>query len=202
MKVAIIDYDMGNVASVQKALNYLGISNSITRDFDDIKIADCILLPGVGAFQQGMSNLEQFGLTELLTDQVLTNNKPFLGICLGMQLIATTGYEPVKTPGLNWIQGTVVKIPSNGKRIPHMGWNDITATKSIYLNNLSDPNFYFIHSYHFQVEDESVVSSTIEYGETLVSSIEKDNIFATQFHPEKSQKTGLNVLKNFFNIHA
>jgi len=202
MKVAIIDYLMGNVASVQKALNYLRISNIITNDFNEIRKANCIILPGVGSFQQGMLNLEKLGLIEVLTEEVLLRKKPFFGACLGMQLIAMTGNEPVQHPGLGWIKGEVVKINNNGKRIPHLGWNNPIILKDTYFKNLYNPDFYFIHSYHFEVKEPGVVSSTVEYGETLVSSVEKDNIFATQFHPEKSQHAGLTVLKNFLDRHA
>jgi glutamine amidotransferase len=202
MQVAIIDYLMGNVASVQKALNFLRVPSSITNDFTEIRKADYIILPGVGSFQQGMYNLEKLGLVEVLTEEVMHRKKPFLGACLGMQLIACTGYEPVQHPGLGWIKGEVVKIKSNGKRIPHLGWNNPTILKDTYFKNLTNPDFYFIHSYHFQIEEDDVVSSTVEYGETLVSSVEKDNIFATQFHPEKSQHAGLTVLKNFLDRYA
>lgn len=202
MKAAIIDYEMGNVASVQKALNYLNIPNEITNNHEQISSADVIILPGVGSFEKGMQNLHRLNLIQVLTDQVIHRKKAFLGICLGMQLIATTGYEPVKTPGLNWIEGEVIKIPQNGKRIPHMGWNEITVVNDRYFGNLPGRDFYFIHSYHFKVSDRKLVSSIVNYTDTLVASVQKDNIFATQFHPEKSQKTGIALLKFFFNNNA
>lgn len=202
MEVAIIDYQMGNVASVQKALHYLNIRSVITSKEEQIRSADFIILPGVGSFEKGMQNLHTSGLSAILTEEVIQNGKPFLGICLGMQLIATTGYEPVKTPGLGWIEGEVVKIVSPGKRIPHMGWNNVEVLQDTYFKGLENPDFYFIHSYHFQVQHPQVISTRVHYGVPLVSSVQKDNIFATQFHPEKSQKTGLAVLKNFFQLHA
>jgi len=202
MKVAIIDYGMGNVASVQKALDYLNVSNKVTNNVQEIKSAQAIILPGVGSFRRGIENLNQLKLSEVLTNEVIGNKKPFLGICLGMQLIARTGHEPVKTDGLNWIPGEVMKISDMGKRIPHMGWNNISVVKGKYLKNLNNQDFYFTHSYHFQVADETVITSTVDYGIKMVSSIEKDNIFATQFHPEKSQIAGLTALKQFFSIHA
>lgn len=202
MSVAIIDYKMGNVASVQKALSYLKMPSVITSDFDQIRQADFIVLPGVGSFEKGMQNLHESGLSALLTEEVVQNKKPFIGMCLGMQLIATTGYEPSKTPGLGWIEGEVVRIVAPGKRIPHMGWNNIHIKDDTYFKDIPGSDFYFIHSYHFQVRDERTVSSVVEYGIPITATVQKDNIFAAQFHPEKSQKAGLAVLKNFFQIHA
>lgn len=200
--VAIIDYGMGNVASVQKALGFLNIESVITRDHDVIKNASYIVLPGVGSFKQGMANLHEFGLIDLLNTEVLQNKKPFLGICLGMQLLATEGTEPEITPGLGWIAGKVIKIEAPGKRIPHLGWNNITITNGGYFNNVGALDFYFIHSYHFDVANKQEVAATVNYGPDLVASVQRDNIFATQFHPEKSQNAGLQVLKNFFLHNA
>jgi glutamine amidotransferase len=193
---------MGNVGSVQKALNYLKIPSVITSNFDQIRSADFIILPGVGSFEKGMDNLRSSGLAELLTEEVMHNKKPFMGMCLGMQLIATTGYEPVKSPGLGWIKGEVIKIISPGKRIPHMGWNNISIQNDYYFKDIPSTDFYFIHSYHFQVAEENAVSATVDYGIPLTACVQKDNIFAAQFHPEKSQKAGLTLLKNFFQLHA
>lgn len=192
---------MGNVASVQKALNFLNVSNKVTKDFEEIDNSRFIILPGVGSFNQGISNLQSEGLFDFLTVQVLEKKKPFLGVCLGMQLIASRGTEPVETRGLGWIKGDVVKIEAPGKRIPHLGWNTV-STKSKYFQGLDNPDFYFIHSYHFVVTEPACVSGTVNYGPDLVATVEKDNIFATQFHPEKSQDAGLKVLKNFFELNA
>jgi imidazole glycerol-phosphate synthase subunit HisH len=202
MSVAIIDYGMGNVASVQKALNTLNLESRVTKDFAEIDRSKYIVLPGVGSFNQGISNLKKDGLFDFLTDQVLQKKKPFLGICLGMQLIATKGTEPFDTDGLNWIEGEVIKMDIKDKRIPHLGWNNIEPKNERYFFNLSLRDFYFIHSYHFKVTDASCISSTVNYGTEMVSSVQKENIFATQFHPEKSQEAGLKLLKNFFDLNA
>jgi imidazole glycerol-phosphate synthase subunit HisH len=200
--VAIIDYGMGNVESVQKALNFLNIASIVTREFGEINKADVIILPGVGSFRQGMVNLHKFGLVDLLTYEVKEKRKPFIGICLGMQLIANHGTEPIDTPGLGWIDGQVIKIEAVDKRIPHLGWNTIKIHNSTYYKGLTSFDFYFIHSYHFDVSDKQYIAATVNYGIELVASVQLDNIFATQFHPEKSQQAGLQVLKNFFAINA
>lgn len=200
--VAIIDYGMGNVASVQKALNFLKIESIITNNHQLISNAEYIILPGVGSFKKGMMNLKEKELDTLLTEEVIRKKKKFLGICLGMQLLIENGTEPVNTKGLGWIKGTVKKFDVPGLRIPHMGWNNITVLNEKFYKDLSDFDFYFIHSYHMVPEDRSVISATVNYGGDVVASIQKDNIFATQFHPEKSQIAGLMVLKSFFNQHA
>jgi len=200
--VAIIDYGMGNVASVQKALNYLKLENEVTKDAVRIEKAKYIILPGVGSFQQGISNLRKDGLDAILNVQVLDKKKPFLGICLGMQLIASIGTEPDECEGLNWIQGMVTRLQDTGKRVPHLGWNNIEVHDSPFFKNIPDLNFYFIHSYHFQVKDESCISATVNYGMEIVAAIHKENILATQFHPEKSQQAGIQLMKNFFEYFA
>lgn len=197
--VAIINYGLGNLASVQKALNFLKIENKITDNHNEIKSADFILLPGVGSFAHGMNNLKEKGLVDVLNEEVIGKRKKFMGICLGMQLIAETGTEPEVTPGLGWIKGTVKKIEADGLRIPHMGWNNIEVTNQNYFNNLDKKDFYFIHSYHFVPENKSVVAATVKYGQSLVAAVQNENIFATQFHPEKSQQAGLDLLKNYFS---
>jgi imidazole glycerol-phosphate synthase subunit HisH len=199
--VTIIDYGMGNVASVQKALKFLEVECEVTNDHEKIKAADCILLPGVGSFKQGMTNLHKLGLTELLTDEVVNKKKKFLGICLGMQLIASKGTEPEPTDGLGWIDVEVIRLELKDKRIPHLGWNNIEVKKGGFFKNVEDPNFYFIHSYHFKVNNPDQVSSTVNYGIEIVSSVSHGNIFATQFHPEKSQTSGLAVLSSFFKLN-
>ena len=173
---------MGNVASVDKAIRHLGHESLITNDSKEINDSDCIILPGVGAFAQGMENLNKLGLTELLNIAVIENKKPFLGICLGMQLIATKGYEPYPTNGL--------------------GWNEITVKNNSFLNEFDQKDFYFIHSYHFSVKKSEDIAATVNYGNTYVAAIQKDNIFASQFHPEKSQSSGLSLIKMFLNLYA
>lgn len=197
--IAIVDYGMGNVASVQKALNFLSLQSIITNDHKLIAESNYIVLPGVGSFKQGMANLKEHKLDELLTHLVINEKKNFLGICLGMQLIAEYGNEPDRCKGLGWIKGEVKKIDAPHLRIPHMGWNDIEIKNATYFNGIISNDFYFIHSYHFEVTDTNDISSYVNYGDKLVSSIQQENIFATQFHPEKSQDSGLQLLRNYFS---
>jgi glutamine amidotransferase len=197
--IAIVDYGMGNVASVQKALNFLSLQSIITNDHKLIAESNYIVLPGVGSFKQGMANLKEHKLDELLTHLVVNEKKNFLGICLGMQLIAEYGNEPERCKGLDWIKGEVKKIDAPHLRIPHMGWNDIEIKNATYFNGIISNDFYFIHSYHFEVIDTNDISSYVNYGDKLVSSIQHENIFATQFHPEKSQDSGLQLLRNYFS---
>lgn len=196
--VAIIDYGMGNVASVQKALNFLKIENIITSDHNEISASTAILLPGVGSFKQGMANLNERGLVELLTKEVIENKKKFLGICLGMQLIMDQGSEPEVSKGLGWISGEVIKFELENLAIPHMGWNSITNKNNKYFNDLDQSDFYFVHSYHVVPNDKSTIVATVNYGFEVVASLQNNNIFATQFHPEKSQNAGLELIKNYF----
>lgn len=200
--VAIIDYGMGNVASVQKALNFLNIESIITNDHSIIKDSSVILLPGVGSFAQGMINLQEFNLVEILNNEIIIHKKPFLGICLGMQLIMQKGNEPYECSGLGWIKGEVKKFNTSNISIPHMGWNNIDVLNDTYFNKLTSQDFYFIHSYHVEVSNIQHVAATVNYGQDVVASIQKDNIFATQFHPEKSQNNGLTLLKTFFELNA
>ena len=200
--VAIIDYGMGNVASVQKALNYLNVKSVITNEHSVIKDSTVILLPGVGSFAQGMQNLNERNLVNLLTEEVLVNQKPFLGICLGMQLIMERGNEPYECKGLSWIEGEVKKFEILDLNIPHMGWNNIQVLNNKYYGNLENSDFYFIHSYHVKTTNDQDIAATVNYGFDVVSSVQKNNIFATQFHPEKSQAAGLSLLKTFFDLNA
>lgn len=200
--VAIIDYGMGNVASVQKALNFLKIENVITGDHEIIKKAKTILLPGVGSFAQGMKNLNDRGLVELLTDEVVVKKKKFIGICLGMQLVMEKGIEPFECKGLGWVKGAVVKFELQELNVPHMGWNNIQILNDTYFKECKTDDFYFIHSYHVVPENKEDIAATVNYGFDVVASIQKDNIFVTQFHPEKSQNAGLSILKTFFEIDA
>ena len=203
MQVSIIDYNMGNLESVNKALSILNINSIVTNNQEDIANSDIILLPGVGAYKAGMEHLHELNLVDFLHDQVMVKKKPFLGICLGMQLISSFGNEPVKTQGLGWIEGEVIKIDFDKLRVPHIGWNEISIKQEDYFpKNLESKDFYFIHSYHFKPEDPSCISSTVIYGEEIVAGVKKDNFFAMQFHPEKSQNSGLNLLDNYFKEHV
>jgi glutamine amidotransferase len=202
MSVAIIDYGMGNLASVQKALKKINIESVVTNDIDLIGSSKYMILPGVGSFAQGMEHLEKLNLVKTVQEQVLEHKKPFFGICLGMQLIAKTGTEPVVTNGLGLIDGQVLKIEEPGLRVPHLGWNTLIAKKDSFFSEYNDRDFYFIHSYHFKVSDIEKVAATVSYGSEYVAAIEFENIHATQFHPEKSQAFGLAMLKKFFDKHA
>ena len=193
---------MGNVASVKKTLDFIGIESVISNLEKDFKDSDFIILPGVGSFKQGMDNLNKLNLVNILNNEVLIKKKPFLGICLGMQLIAQTGTEHGITAGLGWIEGTVLKIQSNNLRIPHLGWNNLVSTTDSILKSFNGKDFYFIHSYHFDVTKTENVAATVNYGKKYVAAVQKDNIFATQFHPEKSQEQGIKLLKYFFDYNA
>ena len=200
--VSIIDYGMGNLASVQKALNFLNVKSVITNEHSVIKDSSIILLPGVGSFAQGMENLNERNLVDLLTEEVKIKKKPFLGICLGMQLIMEDGNEPYECKGLGWVEGEVKKFELLDLKIPHMGWNNIQILNNKYYNNLENSDFYFIHSFHVKTKNDQDIAATVNYGFDVVASVQKDNIFATQFHPEKSQGAGLSLLKTFFELNA
>ena len=202
--IAIIDYGMGNLRSVQKGFEKVGFDAVVTADPRVVLEADRVVLPGVGAFPDCMRNLEQGGFVEPLL-KVLQDGRPFLGICLGLQLLFTESEEFGVHKGLNIIPGRVVRFPEGmtegGEelKVPHMGWNQISIKRRPpALQGIEDgANFYFVHSYYVQPEDTSVVATTTGYGIEFCSSIWKDNIVATQFHPEKSQEKGLAILKNF-----
>lgn len=202
MKVAIIDYGMGNVASVQKAFTHLRCESVITNQKNEIEKATHIVLPGVGSFKQGMDNLKNSGLNNLLYESVIEKKKSFLGICLGMQLLAVKGTEPSICDGLGWIKGEVCKIQETALMIPHLGWNQIEAKKNSSMSIFNEKDFYFIHSYHFNTTEEEDVIARVTYGKKYVAAIQKLNILAVQFHPEKSQKNGLELLKNFIGTNA
>lgn len=203
--IAIIDYGMANLRSVYNALQATGADGHVTANPDDLKKADAIVLPGVGAFGDGMRNLRQAGFVEAMEEEVLHKGKPFLGICLGMQLLATTGLEHGEHAGLNWVPGVVDRIPVPQKdpalRVPHVGWNDVRFLQGdgLYAGLGETQAFYFVHSFTYFPEQWEVVSGTCSYGLDLVASIEADNISATQFHPEKSHKVGLAVLNNWYS---
>lgn len=201
--IVIIDYGRGNLRSVQKGFEKVGWEALITRDTQKIRDARAVVLPGVGAFRDCMKNLERFDLVDPILDSI-RNGKPFLGICLGLQLLFSESEEFGSTPGLNVFQGKVRRFPSDipamrGLKIPHMGWNSIRIRHtSPVLDMIPDDSFfYFVHSFHVIPDDPGLVCTETEYGITFVSSIQKDNVFAAQFHPEKSQRTGLHLLKNF-----
>lgn len=198
--IIIVDYDMGNVGSVKNALDFLGAPSLLSRDPKDLEAASHIILPGVGAFGDGITNLKKCGLISVLASEALGKKKPFLGICLGMQLLAATGEEGGTHAGLGWIQGRVRHFDIDQKkfRVPHMGWNDVRSKPEAKLfKDISSSIFYFVHSYVFEPKDKDVVSATCEYGEMFAASVQKGNLFGVQFHLEKSQKSGLAVLKNF-----
>lgn len=202
--VVIIDYGMGNLFSVENALQSLGAKVKISNQEQDIVNAERLILPGVGAFPDGMNNLQKLGLREVLNREVLEKGKPILGICLGMQLFATTGEEYRLTEGLDWIPGRVRKfiISDPNLRIPHIGWNDVApAENSPLFKGISSPIFYFVHSYHLVPQDHQTIAATCFYGEKFGAAFQRGNIFGTQFHPEKSQKSGLTLLKNFLSIN-
>jgi imidazole glycerol-phosphate synthase subunit HisH len=204
IKVGIVNYHLGNLKSVFSAVKFLGGEPLIMDSPEDLAHVEKIILPGVGAFEDGISNLKNLGWIDVLSFEVLERKKFFLGICLGMQLLATHGNENGKFQGLNWIEGEVVKLDTHDRslKIPHIGWNNITPVQSriLFRNCQENPDFYFVHSYIFIPKQSEIASSYCEYGTKFVSSIEKRNIFATQFHPEKSQKNGLQVLKNFIEL--
>lgn len=201
--ITIIDYGMGNLFSVENAIKTLGAEVIVSSKAEDIKMADKIILPGVGAFPDGMKNLKDLGIDKILTEEVLNKKKPLLGICLGMQLLASVGEEHGITTGLGFIEGAVRKFKIEDKkfRIPHIGWNDVVLSReNILLKNVKTPIFYFDHSYHFVPKDNSVIIATCDYGEIFSAAIQKENIFGVQFHPEKSQREGLNLLNSFLRL--
>ena len=199
--ISIIDYGMGNLASVEKALKKLNLSCLITNKHNEIKESNAIILPGVGSFEQGMKNLKSLNLIELLTEEVINKKKMFLGICLGMQLIMEIGNEPSKCKGLGWIKGDVIPIKNKKMIIPHLGWNNIYKNFKKAPSDEIMNNFYFIHSYHV-IPKEDIDIQWVSYEFPMVASLKKDNIFATQFHPEKSQEAGLKLLKEYFITYA
>jgi len=199
--ISIIDYGMGNSASVKKAFDFLNIKCCITHSLEEIKNSDKILIPGVGAFGDAVDALHSLNLFDELKELILMKEKPVLGICLGMQLLANSSQESEEKKGFGFIDTECKKFVCDMK-VPHVGWNDIKILKedSILLKNIPNhSDFYFVHSYHFD-EDISEKSSVVDYGYKFTSSLEKENIFGVQFHPEKSQKHGLEILKNFGNI--
>lgn len=199
--IAVIDYGAGNLHSVKNALDFLGAPSKITGDASEILSADKVILPGVGAFGDAMQSLRQSGLEEVVKNTAKAGT-PLLGICMGLQLMFDESEETPDIKGLGLFSGRVVKIPDRNLKIPHIGWNNIDIAKdSKILRNIGDSPFvYFVHSYYINAEDESIVSAYTDYGERLGIAVEKDNVFAVQFHPEKSGDTGMQILRNFINL--
>ena len=200
--IAIVDYDAGNIKSVEKALEYLGQEVVLTRDRETILNADKVILPGVGAFGVAMSKLEEYHLVDTLQDFVNTG-KPFLGICLGLQLLFEESEESPGVKGLGFLKGRIVRFPDKpGYKIPQIGWNSISIKKGSRLfEGIADESYvYFVHSYYLEAEDENIVVATSEYAAHVHASVEKDNIYACQFHPEKSSEVGLRILSNFAKL--
>ena len=202
--IAIIDYDAGNLKSVEKALQFLGQECVITRAFHEIKKADKVILPGVGSFGDAMSQLKKFELDKVI-HEVAAEQKPFLGICLGLQLLFEGSEESEGVEGLHLLDGEILRIPEQeGLKIPNIGWNslDLQNNGRLFENLNGNPFVYFVHSYYLKAREESIVKATIEYSTHIHASVEKDNIFACQFHPEKSSTVGLKMLKNFANLQG
>lgn len=197
--IAIIDYGAGNLKNVAKAFDYLGIENIVTDDIPTIEKADKIVLPGVGAFGEGMANLTKKGLDKVLINAA-KKGTPLLGICLGMQMLFNESEESPGVCGLGILKGKIVKLPKCGDlKIPHMGWNDITCRGALF-EDLEKPFVYFVHSYYLEAEDKSIVSATTHYGIDIEVAVESGNVYGAQFHPEKSSDVGLKMLKNFANL--
>ena len=197
--IAIIDYGVGNLFSVEKAFTVIGEEVKVTGEAEDLKMADKLVLPGVGAFGDCMKNLEATGLIPIILEQI-TNKKPLLGICVGLQILFEGSEESPNAKGLGIFKGMVKRINASQLKIPHMGWNAVLTHNELFRGLKENPYFYFVHSYHAVPKDRNIITATTEYGETLTAAVAKDNIYATQFHPEKSGDVGLQVLKNFVNI--
>ena len=200
--IAVIDYDAGNLKSVEKALIFLGETPVITRDREELLAADKVILPGVGAFGDAMDRLHQYGLVDVIKE-VVKKGTPFLGICLGLQLMFESSEEGPGVKGLGLLPGKIVRFPEKeGYKIPHMGWNSIEIKEGakILQGIGTNPYVYFVHSYYLQAADPDDVAATTEYITQVHASVEHDNIFACQFHPEKSGDVGLQILKNFCEL--
>ena len=208
MDVTIVDYKSGNISSVINSFKEVAkdkVNIEVTSDLNKIKSSDKIVLPGQGSFKSCIDSLKSInGLIDTLNEFVLNNKKPLLGICVGLQMFADVGHEEVETKGLGWISGKVSKIDNqNGKyKLPHIGWNQINIVKNskIFKNIENNSHMYFVHSYEFIPNDKSVIAATTDYSSNIVCAVEKENIFGTQFHPEKSDRTGLKIIDNFINL--
>jgi glutamine amidotransferase len=208
MNVTIVDYNSGNISSVINSFQEVAkdkVNLEVTSDLNKIKSSDKIVLPGQGSFKSCVDALNSIdGLVDTLNNFVISEKKPLFGICVGLQMFADIGYEEKETRGLGWISGKVLKIDNqNGKyKLPHIGWNEINIAKEskIFKDIENNSHMYFVHSYEFIPEDKSVISATTDYSSNIVCSIEKENIFGTQFHPEKSDKVGLKIIDNFIKL--
>ena len=208
MKLIIVDYNSGNISSVINSFREVAqnkVNIEVTSDLKKIKLSDKVVLPGQGSFKSCVDALNSInGLVDSLNEFTISNKKPLLGICVGLQMFADIGYEETETKGLGWISGKVAKIDNqNGKyKLPHIGWNQINITKeSKLLRNIqNNSHMYCVHSYEFIPVDKNVISATTDYSRKVVCSVEKENLFGTQFHPEKSDKIGLKIIKNFIDI--
>lgn len=202
--IAIIDYDAGNLKSVEKALAFLGEESVITGDYKTILSADKVILPGVGAFGDAMANLKKLELDKVI-HEVADKGIPFLGICLGLQLLFESSEESPGVEGLGLLKGKIVRIPDKeGLKIPHIGWNSLTLQNSgrLFEGFSGEPYVYFVHSYYLQADDPEIVKATTDYSACIHASVEKNNLFACQFHPEKSGTVGLQILKKFAQIEG
>ena len=200
--VAIIDYDAGNIKSVEKAVNFLGREAVITRDKEEILKADHVILPGVGAFGDAMEKLHKYGLVEVI-NEVVKNNTPFLGICLGLQLLFEESEETPGVKGLCLLKGKCTRIPNTQDlKVPQIGWNSLKFPNEgrLFKGIKEDSYVYFVHSYYLQAKEKEIVTATTDYAVNIHASVEKGNIFACQFHPEKSSEVGLQIIKNFLEI--
>ena len=200
--IGIIDYDAGNIKSVEKALNYLGEETVVTRDPQILLGADKVILPGVGSFGAAMEKLHKYGLVPVIKE-IVEKGTPFLGICLGLQLLFESSEETPGVEGLGILKGKIVKIPPcEGLKIPHMGWNSLHLQNGgrLFKDVPEETYVYFVHSYYLKAEDPQIVKAVTDYSTCIHASVEKDNVFACQFHPEKSSRWGLKMLENFANI--
>ena len=201
--IAIIDYDAGNIKSVEKAVISLGAETVITRDRETILNADKIILPGVGAFGDAMEKLKAYGLVDLIK-QTVADKKPFLGICLGLQLLFESSEEAKGVEGLGILKGRIIHIPDKGLKVPQIGWNSLKfPNKGRLFKGIDEGAYvYFVHSYYLHADEPDIVTATTEYAALIHAAVEKDNVFACQFHPEKSSSVGLRILKNFIDLEV
>ena len=200
--IAVIDYDAGNLKSVEKALIFLGETPVITRDREELLAADKVILPGVGAFGDAMDRLHHYGLVDVIKE-IVKKGIPFLGICLGLQLMFESSEESPGVEGLGLLPGKILKIPETpGMKVPHMGWNSLKIDPNSRLfKGIPDGSYvYFVHSYYLKAGSEDIVAATTEYGTHIHAAVEKGNLYACQFHPEKSSQTGLKILENFISL--